>query len=131
MELAVYLIPTLVALGCASAGWMREGARSYLPFLISLVTITLSAGACWLIGANKTGGSLAGIVGTLMAMLLCVGAVGLLVGAVLRWLHEMLHLRITQQPAPWRHPPTRPWDVYAMVAMSAIAIGLSVMEYSR
>ena len=128
MELLVYLIPALLALGAASSGWMRIAARSYAPFVLSLVALAVSAVACWYIGAQKTGGMLAGLGSTLLAMLMGVGAAGLITGAILRALHEALHRRIKGHPAPGREAPDRPWDVMALAALSLIAVGLSLIE---
>ncbi len=124
----VYVIPVLLALGAASSGWMRIAARSYVPLLISLSALCLSAGGCWLIGSTKSGSYLSGIVGTLLAILMGIAAIGLLVGAMLRWLHEWLHLRIKHVPTSWRQPPTRAWDMMALVTISVLAIGLSIAE---
>lgn len=128
MEILVYLVPVLLALGAASSGWMRIAARSYLPLMVSLFAVCLSAGGCWLIGATKSGSYLSGIVGTLLAMLMGVAAIGLVTGAVLRVLHERLHLRINTAPAAARVAPSRPWDTMALTALSVIALGLSAME---
>lgn len=128
MEIVVYLIPALMAFGAASSGWMRVAARSYVPLMVSLLVLSMSTVGCWLIGATKTGTFLAGLGGTLMAMLLGIGAVALVAGAVFRLLHEVLHVRIKRQPAPTRVPPARPWDVMALAALSAIALLFSATE---
>ena len=128
MELLVYLVPLLLALGAASSGWMRIAARSYPPLMVSLLAVCLSAGGCWLIGSTKSGSYLSGIVGTLLAMLMGVAAIGLLAGAMLRILHERLHLRIKNAPAAGRVAPSRPWDTMALTALSGLAMALSAME---
>lgn len=128
MEFVVYLIPALLALGAASSGWMRMAARSFAPLAISLAALTASAAACWYIGAQKTGGMFAGLGSTLLGMLMAVGAAGLIAGAILRRLHEILHRRIKGHPAPGRAVPDRPWDVMALVALSVIAVGLGLIE---
>lgn len=128
MEILVYLIPAFLALGAASSGWMRMAARSFAPPAISLVMLMVSAVACWGIGAQKTGGMFAGLGSTLLAMLLGVGAAGLIAGAILRRVHEVLHQRIKGHPAPARPTPDRPWDAMALCALSVIAVGLSLLE---
>lgn len=128
MELLVYLIPALLALGAAASGWMRMAARSFAPLAISFAALAASAVACWYIGAQKTGGMFAGLGSTLLAMLIGTGAAGLLAGAICRALHEILHRRIKGHPAPGRSVPERPWDVMALAALSVIAVGLSLLE---
>lgn len=127
-NLLVYLIPILMAFGAASSGWMRVAARSYRILTLTFLALSVSACACYLIAATKTGTFLVGLMGTLLAMLLAVGAAGLISGAILRGLHEWMHLRIKHEPAPRRVAPSRPWDMLALVTMSVLAIGLSVME---
>lgn len=128
MDYLVYLIPVLLAIGAGASGWMRAAARSFGPLALSGFLIAASAVLCWLIAAQKTGSYLAGLLGTLLAVLMGVAFAGLIGGAVLRGGHEILCRRIKGYPAPGRDAPARPWDVMALSALSVIAVGLSLME---
>ncbi|MFC3166792.1 hypothetical protein [Paracoccus fontiphilus] len=124
------MIPFYAAIGlvvlCGTwTGATRMAARSFRPLLSVLAVLLAGAGACWLIGSEKTGSSLAGLAGTLLAMLLLLAAGSIAFGAALRGLHDATRRRVAVDPPA----PMRPaWDIRGFCALALVAVLLSLAE---
>lgn len=120
-----YLGIALVVLWSVWTGANRMAARSFRPLLAALAVLLAGAGACWLIGAEKTGHEYAGLLGALMALLLLLAAGSVAFGAALRGLHDATRRQVAADPAG----PLRPaWDIWGLCALSAIAVIASLLE---
>ena len=119
-----YLLVGLVVLSGVWTGATRMAARSFRPLLAALAALLGGAGACWLIGAQKTGDVHAGLLGTLLALLLLLAAGSVAFGAALRWVHDATRRRIASDPG-WS--PARPWDIWGLCALSAVAVAASLL----
>ncbi|MTD98980.1 hypothetical protein GIY56_01605 [Paracoccus sp. YIM 132242] len=120
-----YLGIALVVLWSVWTGASRIGARSFRPLLTALAVLLAGAGACWLIGAQKTGHAHSGLLGTLATMLLILAAGSLAFGAALRGLHDATRRRVAAEPAT----PLRPaWDIWGLCALAALAVTASLLE---
>lgn len=119
------MVVALVVLWSVWTGASRVGARSFRPLLAALAVLLAGAGACWLIGAQKTGQEHSGLLGTLAAMLLLLAAGSLAFGAALRGLHDATRRRAPAEPAA----PMRPaWDIRGLCALAALAVTASLAE---
>jgi hypothetical protein len=120
-----YLVIALVVLWGVWTGATRIAARSFRPLLAALAALLPGAGACWLIGAQKTGHDHSGLLGTLASLLLLLAAGSLAFGATLRGLHDATRRRVAAEPAA----PLRPaWDIWGLCALAAIAVIASLRE---
>ncbi len=122
---AFYAVVGFVVLWGVWTGAARMAARSFRPLLSALGVLMAGAGACWLIGAGKTGGQHSGLLGTLMAMLLVLTAGSVAFGAGLRWVHDATRRRIVPESGP---ALLRPWDLWGLFALTGIAVIASLLE---
>ena len=120
-----YLGIALVVLWSVWTGATRMAARSFRPLLTALAVLLAGAGACWLIGAQKTGHEYAGLSGTLACMLLLLAAGSLAFGAALRGLHGATRRRLPADPVALLQPA---WDVWGLCALATISIIASLLE---
>ncbi|WP_207100313.1 hypothetical protein [Paracoccus shandongensis] len=112
-----YLAIALVVLWSVWTGATRMAARSFRPLLAALAVLLAGAGACWLIGAQKSDYS--ALFATMIALLPLLAAGSVAFGAALRWVHDVTRRRIASDP-DW--PPARPWDVWGLCALSALSV---------
>ncbi|SNR65319.1 hypothetical protein EYF88_15425 [Paracoccus sediminis] len=112
----------LVVLWGVWTGATRLAARSLRPLLAAFAALLGGALACWLIGLRKTDYS--GLAGTLLAFLLILTAGSVAFGAALRWIHDATRRRIPSDPE-W--PLTRPWDIWGLCGLSALAVIASLL----
>lgn len=117
-----YLLIGLVVCWGVWTGATRMAARSFGPLLTALVVLLAGAGACWLIGAQKS--DFPGLLATLLAMLLMLAAGSVAFAAALRWLHDLTRRRVVSDPE-W--PLSRPWDLWGLYTLSAVAVVASLL----
>lgn len=119
------LVVGLVVLWGVWTGATRMVSRSFRPLLIGLAALLAGAGACWLIGSQKTGGGYHGLLSMLLVLLLLLAAGSVILGAALRGLHDLTRRRLTTDLAA---PPAGNWDIWGLCALSATAVIASVAE---
>lgn len=117
-----YLVIALVVLWSVWTGATRMAGRSFRPLLAALAALLAGAGACWLIGMQKSGYS--GLFATMIAMLPLLAAGSVVFGASLRWVHDVTRRSNASDPE-W--VPVRPWDVGGLCALSAVSVIASLL----
>ena len=117
-----YAVIGLVVLWGVWTGATRMAARSFRPLLTAFAVLLAGAGACWLIGLQRT--DHAGLAGTLLALLLLMAAGSVAFGAVLRWVHDATRRRIPSDPE-WAL--SRPWDIWGLCVLTVLAIVASLL----
>lgn len=133
----VWLIVALVVALGLWLGWRRAMARAWVALFPGLALLLVSAGGCYLIGQGKTGGFLAGIVGTLLSILLLILAGALASGAAAGWVN--LRLRAASRLPDRSQPPSttttqppdasvRSWDMWLLGLIALAALLLSLAE---
>lgn len=117
-----YAVVGLVVLFGVWTGATRMAARSLWPLLVAITVLLAGAGICWLIGARRTDYS--GLLATIIALLPLLAAGSVAFGAGLRWIHDATRRRIPSNPE-W--PPSRPWDIWGLCALSAVSVLASAL----
>ena len=117
-----YLVVALVVLWSVWTGAIRMAARSFRPLLTALAALLAGAGACWLIGMQKSDYS--GLFATTIALLPLLAAGSTAFGAGLRWVHDVTRRRIASDP-DWALK--RPWDIGGLCALSAVSVIASLL----
>lgn len=120
-----YLVIALVVLWSVWTGATRVVSRSFRPLLAGLAALLGGAGACWLIGMQKTGGGYQGLLSMLLALLLLLAAGSLILGALLRGLHDLTRRRV---PTELAAPPLGDVDIWGLVVLSAVTVVASLAE---
>lgn len=123
MILAYAVIAVVVGAGVWT-GATRMAARSFRPLAAMVGMLLTGAGVCWLIGAQQTGSYFAGLIGTLMAMLLGLAAGCVAFGAMLRGIHDATRRTVSDPMAPM----ARRWDILACGALALAAVVASLLE---
>ena len=123
--IVTYAVIALVVLAGVWTGATRVAARSFRPLLTVLALLLAGAGACHVIGAEKTGHAYSGLLGALMTMLLGLAAGSLALGAMLRGLHDVTRRRVPADPVA---PLVPAWDLWGFAALTAVAVLAALLE---
>ncbi|MDF3605603.1 hypothetical protein PE067_05250 [Paracoccus sp. DMF-8] len=120
-DVLIVAVPLIAALTGAIYGYRRCGARQWGWLAGGIAGVLLAAGICYVTGQGKTGGYLAGIVGTVMAMVALIMAAAILAGAMIRGTHELI-------ARPPRLTPSGPAGAAVLGLLSIAMILISAAE---
>lgn len=116
------LLVIAVALIYGAIGYFRVAKGAVRKFWILLVVTFAAAGLCYLIGVNKPGGSLAGIVGVVFGVMLAIAAGAYLLGGIVGYGVTGGRRKDPDQP------PGPGLETYVFYALTGAALVLSLLE---